>query len=151
MYSNANVKIEYQHIPILNNLRYYHSHARALISTVWHIYIRLSINLLLKFIFITLRYEFKFRRIRLTVVQKSLRLLQFHLFIFAFFLRARCKMWIILLVTLLTIWFLYSKWKYSYWSSRDVPNPKPFLFCGNFASTFLFRKALGEVITEWYK
>lgn len=60
-------------------------------------------------------------------------------------------MWLILLVTLVTLCYAYAKWKHSYWSRRGVPNPGPSLPFGNIGQSIIFKKHLGELITEWYR
>lgn len=58
---------------------------------------------------------------------------------------------VVLLITLGTLYFIWVKRKYSYWSRRGVPGPRPSFPFGNIASTFFMREHSGITTQKWYK
>lgn len=58
---------------------------------------------------------------------------------------------ILLLLTILTLFYVWLKWNYSYWERNKVPGPKPTLLIGNMASTFTFAEHFADVLADMYK
>ncbi|XP_046676237.1 probable cytochrome P450 28a5 [Homalodisca vitripennis] len=58
---------------------------------------------------------------------------------------------LLVLVTILTMVYLWFKYKYSYWSSRGLPQPPTVLGCGNILDSLLMRKNIGLVYDQIYR
>lgn len=60
-------------------------------------------------------------------------------------------MWIFFVVTLVSIWYLWTKQKLSYWNRRGVTGPKPNFVFGNVGPTITFAENMGSLTEKWYK
>uniref|UniRef100_A0A1B6IWG9 Cytochrome P450 n=1 Tax=Homalodisca liturata TaxID=320908 RepID=A0A1B6IWG9_9HEMI len=58
---------------------------------------------------------------------------------------------LLVLVTILTMVYLWYKHKYSYWSSRGLTQPPTVLGCGNIVDSLLMRKNIGLVYDQIYR
>uniref|UniRef100_A0A1B6GTW7 Cytochrome P450 n=1 Tax=Cuerna arida TaxID=1464854 RepID=A0A1B6GTW7_9HEMI len=58
---------------------------------------------------------------------------------------------LVLLVTILTMVYLWFKHKYNYWTSRGLPQPPTVLGCGNILDSLLMRKNIGLVYDQIYR
>lgn len=56
-----------------------------------------------------------------------------------------------LFVLLIGTFYIYSKYKLSYWTRRGVPSIQTHCIFGNFKDTFTFKKPPGQVIQEIYE
>lgn len=60
-------------------------------------------------------------------------------------------LFVLLLVSAATLFYLYVKWTYTYWSRRGVPGPHPNFFVGNIGPTLMFKDHMVNLIDKWYK
>lgn len=58
---------------------------------------------------------------------------------------------IALLLGVLTLFYIWLKWNYSYWKRNHVPGPEPTMFVGNIGATFTFTDHWGVIVANWYK
>lgn len=66
-------------------------------------------------------------------------------------LKLKKMLLILFILTICTLFYVYSKWNYGYWERNKVPGPKPTFIVGNVGSTLNFTKNIGQLMTEWYK
>lgn len=57
---------------------------------------------------------------------------------------------LLILVAIITIVFLYLKWKLAYWNGSGLPTLSPVLFFGDGKDTFMGRISLGELARKFY-
>ncbi|XP_031635618.1 cytochrome P450 6B1-like [Contarinia nasturtii] len=58
---------------------------------------------------------------------------------------------IAVILGVITVFYTWLKWNYSYWKRNKVPGPEPKLFVGNIGSTFTFTEHWGVTTANWYK
>lgn len=58
---------------------------------------------------------------------------------------------IALLLGVFTLFFIWLRWKHSYWKRCKAPGPEPNLMVGNIGPLFTFSEHWGIVIANWYK
>lgn len=58
---------------------------------------------------------------------------------------------IILLITVLTLGYVYVKWRYTYWKRLGVPGPEPTFLVGNVGSTLNMTSHISLLCEKWYK
>lgn len=58
---------------------------------------------------------------------------------------------ILILIGVVTLFYIWLKWNYSYWQRNNVPGPKPIWFVGNIGPQFTFSEHWGVVTAKWYK
>lgn len=51
----------------------------------------------------------------------------------------------------LTLFYIWLKWNYSFWKRNNVPGPEPNLILGNIKAMFTFSEHWGVVTANWYK
>jgi len=59
-------------------------------------------------------------------------------------------MLILIILTIITLVYVWLKWNYSYWKRLNVPGPEPSFIVGNLGATFTMKKHFGDVVDEWY-
>lgn len=57
----------------------------------------------------------------------------------------------VLFVGAITLFYIWMKWQYSFWSRNKVRGPEPTLIVGNIGPTFTFSRHWGDVVADWYK
>lgn len=58
---------------------------------------------------------------------------------------------VLLLVTLLTLSYLFVKWRYTYWKRRGVPHPDPVFLLGNIGPTLNMSSHMSFLCEQWYR
>lgn len=58
---------------------------------------------------------------------------------------------VVLLLGVITLFYIWLKWNYSYWERKGVPGPKPSFIVGNTATTLTLSEHFGLVAADWYK
>lgn len=58
---------------------------------------------------------------------------------------------IILCVNALILFYVYVKWRYTYWARLGVPCPQPTFFFGNVLGTLTMSTHISLLCEKWYK
>lgn len=62
----------------------------------------------------------------------------------------RAKMWLTILLVLISVFIGWVKWNYSYFKIHKIQGPNPTFPVGNIGVNFTLKKHFGEAVTEWY-
>lgn len=58
---------------------------------------------------------------------------------------------IVLILALLTIYYLWVKWRYTFWERKGVPGPRPNFPFGNMKESVFLKEHFGLLCEKWYK
>ncbi|XP_055325952.1 probable cytochrome P450 6a13 [Sitodiplosis mosellana] len=58
---------------------------------------------------------------------------------------------ILFLLGVVTLFYVWLKWHYTFWKRNKVAGPKPTLFVGNIGSSLNFSEHWGVITTDWYR
>lgn len=56
-----------------------------------------------------------------------------------------------LLFTIVTLLYVWIKWRFTFWKRNKVPGPEPEFFSGNIGPTINFTEHWGNVTAKWYR
>lgn len=58
---------------------------------------------------------------------------------------------ILLLITLVTLGYLFVQWRYTYWKRLKVPHPEPTFLVGNVGQSLTMTSHISLLVEKWYK